>query len=356
MRLTSMVSPALLARLEEALQQQLASVRIETGNAADVLCGRVEAEAVTQGSTISFARGMFDVRSHAGHLRLAHELIHVVQNRLPPATLYRGVSNPFDDAEIEAACLAPLVARGEPVVVRAQPVASVLCVYTENQKRGLMGNALAGAKDLLNGYIQSFGSVNALWAFYSALGAGAFTTLGLHYYPDQMKSLKNNWTTPELQQLVGLSALTLTGLESVSLDWQHRMLRVLRDTLPNATAVTPRPNGLALVPAATVGVLAHVDQTAQHLNLANTVVTERNNNGVATRNLVFNGLGVCVAEVNFDNHGFNAVSGHLHVYPVWAMPITGHHISGTPEFAMADYPALWRALPVGVNPRTPLGN
>jgi hypothetical protein len=355
MRLNTIVSPALLATLEAALQQELASVRIENDDAADALCRRLDAEAVTQGSTISFARGMFDVRRHAGRLRLAHELIHLVQNRLPPGPRYRAVSDPFDDAEIEAARLAPLVVRGEPVVVRAQPAAAILCVYTELQKRGLMGLSLAGAKGTLNQYIQAFGSVNTLWAFYTAVGAGTFATLGLHYHPDQMKSLKNTWTTADLQRLVGLSALTLTGLESVSLDWQDRMLRVLRDTLPNATAVTPRPSGVPLVPAATVGVLAHVDQTAQHLNLANTVVTERNNNGVATRNLIFNGLGVCVAEVNFDNHGFNAVSGHLHVYPVWAMPITGHHISGTPEFQMADYPALWRALPVGVNPRTALG-
>ena len=228
-------------------------------------------------------------------------------------------------------------------------------MMNDAQKRALMTPHLAGAKGTLNEYVDSFGSVSTLYNFYQQVGAVPFATLGLHYYPDQMKSIKNNWTGPEITQLTGLSALTLTALEAVSLDWQKSMLRVLRDTLPTATALTPPPNGAMLVPGATGGVPARVDQTAQHMNLVNTVVTERNNAGNATRNLIFNSLGVCVAEVNFDNHGFNAVSGHLHVYPVWAMPITGHHISGTPEFQMADYPVLWRALPGGVNPMRALG-
>ena len=45
-RLTS-----LIARAELALQEDLASVRIESGHAANLLCRRLGAEAVTRGST-----------------------------------------------------------------------------------------------------------------------------------------------------------------------------------------------------------------------------------------------------------------------------------------------------------------
>lgn len=227
--------------------------------------------------------------------------------------------------------------------------------YSYAQKQALLATDLAPGRKAANLYLQKFGGVDRMFEFRQQIGSGTLQTLVANYYPDLLFDLKNDLNTAELQFLAGLSAVALQGLRAISIDWQKKILRVLRDTAPVATAIMALPGGGVAVPPATAGLPAPLSQTSQYVALANTVITERDDNNDATRNLIFNALGVCVAEVNFDNHGFTAVSGHLHPYPVWAMPITGHHISGTPHIDMADYPALWRALPPGVNPRTPLG-
>jgi hypothetical protein len=244
---------------------------------------------------------------------------------------------------------------GERVDVVMPPAALIHRIFTRAQKQAALMGTLGAARKPLARYVEAFGGVDQLFDFRQQIGAAILTTLGTHYFPDILLNLRNSLNTAELQQLAGLSAVTLTGLRDISVDWQKKMLRVVRDTLPTATALTPSPDGLVVIPPATAGVPARIDQTAQHMGLINTVVTERNNDGTAGRNLIFNGLGVCVAEVNYGNHGGTAVSGHLHVYPVWALPITGHHASGVPHFAMADYPALWRALPAGVAAARALG-
>ena len=223
------------------------------------------------------------------------------------------------------------------------------------QKQAAVNADLAGGRKPAADYIQKFGSVDKMFDFRQQIGSPALRTLVANYYPDKLHGLSTDLNTAQLQFLGGLTAPTLVALRDFKFDWVKAIIKVLRDTAPVATAITPLPGGAVGAPAATAGVPARVDQTAQHMNLVNTVVTERNAAGQATRNLIFNALGVCVAEVNFANHGGTAVSGHLHAYPVWAMPCTGHHASGTPDIPMVDYPALWRALPGGVAPMRALG-
>lgn len=84
-------------------------------------------------------------------------------------------------------------------------------------------------------------------------------------------------------------------------------------------------------------------------------ITELNPAGAAVRNLIFSAAGNCVSEVNFANHGGTSVSGARTYLSQMCVPLTGHHAMGTPHVDMADYPAVWRQLPGGVNPATALG-
>ncbi len=345
------LDPQFRESMEGMLAADLRAVSVYAGADARSLCRQLGAEALTIGSDIIVADGMPDISTVHGRYLLAHELVHVVQNQRARRLAMRSLpvlSSSQAAAELEADRLAKRMLAGESVDVRMPPAAIMQRVFSAAQKQAALMATLGAARKPLARYIETFGGADSLFAFHQQIGAAALTTLGQHYFPDLLLNLKNSLTVADLQQLAGLSLVTLTGLRDVSIDWQKKMLRVLRDTMPNATAITPPPNGAVLVPAATAGVPAHIELTAQHMNLINTVVTERNNDGAASRNLIFNVLGVCVAEVNFANHGGTAVSGHLHVYPVWAMPITGHHISGVPHFAMADYPVLWRAMPPNV--------
>ena len=344
---------ALRHSFEASLGTDLRAVRIRTGAFANVVCRTARAEAVTVGQTLFFAEGMFDPDSSAGCTRIAHELIHVAQSGagFPGAFLSRD----DEPAECEAYALAPRVACGERVAIRGRRRAWIHAVFSYAQKQAALAIDLAAGRKPAPRYLEAFGGVEKMFDFRQQIGSGTLQTLVANYYPDLLLDLKKDLSTAELQFLAGLSANALQGLRSISIDWQKKILRVLRDTAPVATAVMALPGGGVAVPPATPGLPAPLSQTTQYVALANTVITERDDNNDATRNLIFNALGVCVAEVNFDNHGGTAVSGHLHPYPVWSMPITGHHISGTPHIDMADYPALWRALPIGVNPRTALG-
>jgi len=149
------------------------------------------------------------------------------------------------------------------------------------------------------------------------------------FYPDKFKSLYKGLTVPEFSQLAGMHAATLNSLgELASPEWVRTVLRIISGTVP--------VNFITVPPAPGPGILT-------------------NHAGNATRNLIFSALGNCVAENNYANHGGTAVSGHAHVYPIKCVPLTGHHVMGTPHINMADYPMSWRQLSAGVNPATALG-
>lgn len=185
-------------------------------------------------------------------------------------------------------------------------------------------------------YEQRFGGKQQLYALHQAVGQLKFSKLIQGFYPDQLKSLSIGLTTRELQQVGDMTQATLNSLREVNANWIKNTLRIATTVRPTISVQVP-PNS--------------VNQTAQDPARANQIVTEVNPaTNQAPRNLIFDNRGVCVAEINFANHGMTATSGHAHIYPVAAMPITGHHVSGVPHFGQGDYPDAWRSLPLGITP------
>ena len=201
---------------------------------------------------------------------------------------------------------------------------------TSQQFQALFNNA-AKAYAL---YEKAFGDQKSLYAVYQRLGQVQFLNLVNNLYPDQVKSLVKGLAHNELTAVATMSAGTVASLSAVNATWIKGVLTTIANVNPPAGAQIA-PNTLS--------------QTNTQLAHANTVVTEVNA-GFSPRNLIFDANGLCVAEINFGNHGGTATSGHAHVYPVKCMPITGHHISGVPHFGNGEYPAGWRALPAGVAP------
>ncbi len=187
-------------------------------------------------------------------------------------------------------------------------------------------------------YETAFGSKANLYNLFQSLGQARFQRLVQCMFPDQAKSVHVGLTALELQAMTSMSAATLTSLREVNATWIKNALRIIGNlTAPVAAPATVAPGA--------------VNQTATDPTRANQVVTEVNvGTNLCPRNLIFDATGTCVAEINFGNHGGTATSGHAHVYPVAGMPITGHHVSGTPHFGNGDYPAAWRTLPALHNP------
>ncbi|HWE50598.1 MAG TPA: DUF4157 domain-containing protein [Bryobacteraceae bacterium] len=73
------------ARMESALGAQFGDVRVHIGSEA----AAIGAIAFTWGSDIHFAPGQYNPRTQQGQMLLAHELVHVVQQRAGR------VANPF---------------------------------------------------------------------------------------------------------------------------------------------------------------------------------------------------------------------------------------------------------------------
>ena len=67
--------------MEKNLGHDFASVRVHSGAAADDAARAVNARAFTTGEDVVFAAGQFSPSTPAGRGLLAHELVHVVQQR-----------------------------------------------------------------------------------------------------------------------------------------------------------------------------------------------------------------------------------------------------------------------------------
>jgi hypothetical protein len=78
---------AVQAKLETALGANFSDVRVHTGSEAS----SIGAVAFTWGSDIHFAPGQYSPHTQSGQMLLAHELVHVIQQRAGR------VSNPFGD-------------------------------------------------------------------------------------------------------------------------------------------------------------------------------------------------------------------------------------------------------------------
>jgi len=101
-----------LADMEDRLGADFSDVRVHTGLAADEAAHEVEARAFTTGSRVVFGRGQYDPTSAAGKRVLAHELVHVLQQRRGPVHGTGEVlklSDPSDRFEREADRLARTV-------------------------------------------------------------------------------------------------------------------------------------------------------------------------------------------------------------------------------------------------------
>ncbi len=95
----------LASHLSSLFGHEFSSVRIHTDAAANELCARLYANAVTIGHHIFFAPDRFAPGSALGRRLLTHELTHVVQHqegRLPSRSQERAVSRPSDATEVEA--------------------------------------------------------------------------------------------------------------------------------------------------------------------------------------------------------------------------------------------------------------
>lgn len=221
------------------------------------------------------------------------------------------------------------------------------------QKQAHLAPQFAGARKPLANYISKIG-LDRLYDVQNGPGGANLTRLSTAFHPDVLYSFINGLTAPELQRFSQMNQPTLNSMSTMMPPWVKAMLRTISAPVP-ALFVTVPPGG----PAGMAGVILNangaIEQTSTQIAFANTLVTELVAPGICTRNLIFSAAGNCVAEINFDNHGGTAVSGHAHVYPVMCIPSTGHHAIGTPHVDMTDYPLTWRQLPGGVNPRRVLG-
>jgi hypothetical protein len=225
--------------------------------------------------------------------------------------------------------------------------------FSQTQKQAAFAPCFAAAPKPLVNYVTAM-AIDPIYNLFVAIGAPALTQLATAFYPDKLKSLVKDLTHQELGRLGAMNIATLQSLNQMVPSWVKSMLRVIGGPAP-VTFHNSAPGGLPAVVGLVLNANGALDQTSTKAALPSTVITEINGGGAATRNLIFNVSGNCVAEVNFGNHGGTAVSGHAHVYPITCVPITGHHGMGTPHVDMADYPAVWRTLTGGVLPATPLG-
>jgi Domain of unknown function (DUF4157) len=90
------------ARVGSALGDPLTDVRVHTDAGAAALARSVSARAFTVGNDIFFATGEYRPGTAAGRELLAHELVHVVQQRGAPRAGPLAVSQPGDALEREA--------------------------------------------------------------------------------------------------------------------------------------------------------------------------------------------------------------------------------------------------------------
>jgi hypothetical protein len=99
------LAPSIRHFMEGRFRAGFGDVRIHTGPAAAALCGALRARALTWGRDIAFGAGQYDPVGEAGRRLLAHELAHVLQQRLavrPGPSPAVPVGGPHDDCEGEA--------------------------------------------------------------------------------------------------------------------------------------------------------------------------------------------------------------------------------------------------------------
>jgi hypothetical protein len=102
------------AELGRAMGEDFSDVRVHDDAHAHELSRSVSAEAFTTGSDVFFQSGRYDPGSSAGRKLLAHELVHVTQQRGAAPASEMTVSEPGDAAEVEASEVAHKVSSAPP--------------------------------------------------------------------------------------------------------------------------------------------------------------------------------------------------------------------------------------------------
>jgi hypothetical protein len=77
--------------------------------------------------------------------------------------------------------------------------------------------------------------------------------------------------------------------------------------------------------------------------------------GKAVQNTIYGEGGRKIAQVDFENHGGGATSGHGHYFGNSGNEFFGHHASGAPHVDNLNLPTSWDRLPPGIEPHTPIG-
>ncbi len=112
------------ATMESRFGADFSQVRVHTDANAAAAARSVGALAYTSGQQIVFGAGRYAPATNAGRRLLAHELTHVVQQRVggaPAAQTASAVNDPADASEREAVAVADRVVDGQMVSVRSAP-------------------------------------------------------------------------------------------------------------------------------------------------------------------------------------------------------------------------------------------
>src|SRR6185503_19336795 len=102
------------AQMETALASDFSGVRVHTDAHANKLSIGLKAVAFTTGQDLFFRDGEYSPRTLSGRQLLAHELVHVVQQRGASVQGQLALSQPSDESEEEADRLAQDLAKNEP--------------------------------------------------------------------------------------------------------------------------------------------------------------------------------------------------------------------------------------------------
>jgi hypothetical protein len=132
-------------QMSACLGHDFGDVRVHTGPEADQLNRHLGATAFTTGLDIFFRRGAYDPASRAGRELIAHELVHVVQQRTGRATTdsRRMTVRPAGDAcEREASALAKAVA-ASPIAAAIQTPLPATEKHDSRRKNGCDRNLTA---------------------------------------------------------------------------------------------------------------------------------------------------------------------------------------------------------------------
>jgi hypothetical protein len=108
------LDPTTRVDMEARLGADFSAVRVHTGDQAARSAAAISATAYTLGSDVVFGQGSFDPASHQDRHRLAHELVHVQQQRHGPVSGTDSgggvvLSDPADSLEREAEAIAARV-------------------------------------------------------------------------------------------------------------------------------------------------------------------------------------------------------------------------------------------------------